>query len=192
MPDVLHWLGVTKIDNLVSMSNMKVRGRSVHETSGAKLALRTRADLPFDPAVRRHRRQRYQGWPPLRDPRRARASSLPPARTLSRRLGLTPARLVPAPDSARLACRDRRQDPGRLLLDDDRHGRYQDGWSPVGGPRALGGGEGARHSQAVQALSLTRIALCGVQFLSCTSARHRCEVPAPGAERRARRVSEPT
>ena len=43
MPDVLHWLGITKIDRLVSMSDMKYRAI---RNSGIQIA--TRVPLPED------------------------------------------------------------------------------------------------------------------------------------------------
>jgi GTP cyclohydrolase II len=47
MPDVLHWLGITKIDRMISMSNMV---------------------LPSNPEIRRYSRQRHSNPRSHRDP----------------------------------------------------------------------------------------------------------------------------
>ena len=70
MPDVLHWLGITRIDRLVSMSNMKYDAmvRSGHRDR------RARAD-PGRPASRRTPGSR---WRPRRRPATTRRSCRPP------------------------------------------------------------------------------------------------------------------
>lgn len=67
MPDVLHWLGIQKIDNMISMVSSRVIKRQCRGSTDESLAVR-------------HETRRYRGeWHPdlqtLRYPRSSLASS---------------------------------------------------------------------------------------------------------------------
>ena len=65
MPDVLHWLGITKIHNFISMSDMKCVGPIVRRRSSSSCR-HAPVDAPVQ--VQRHRRVRHQDREPRRDP----------------------------------------------------------------------------------------------------------------------------
>lgn len=122
MPDVLHWLGIKKIDNMISMSDLK---HDAIVDSGIPIH-KVRLPLPLPPPNSN----------PLRSDTRFPRTSFPPI--LASRL--TPRSMLVR--SSRFVWAELMECLCRVLLDDQGYGSLQDGGEALGGSGALERGTG--------------------------------------------------